>query len=152
MADNRGRIWFATFVLVVFCLGGLVGIRVGTHLLRSPRGGPAATDRPGPGPGMFGRGPGGGRPPLPPELINRLATELELDATQQNQLTKLLEDRRNRFEQVHREARERFEREQRELFAEIRAVLRPDQVDRFEKFLAERPGGGRGPRGRGPGR
>lgn len=165
MADNRQRIWFSTFVLVVFCLGGVIGFRVGSHFprglfgpddaLQSPgppegsgfgglrQGGPGPGPRRG-GPPPFGRGPGGG-PALPPDLFNRLSSDLELDSAQQDQVKKILDERRVRLEQVHRDARERFDTEQRELHAEIRAVLRADQQPRFDRFLERRPTG----RGRG---
>jgi len=39
---------------------------------------------------------------------------------------------------VHREARERFDREQRELHDAIRAVLRPDQQQKFDRFVDRR--------------
>jgi len=138
-------IWFASFVLVVFCLGGLLGWRLGTYL-----------PRPGPGmPGMFGGrgGPGGpgrggtpgfgrgldGPPPLPPDLVNRLTSELQLDAAQQDQVGRILADHRDRLDAVHRAARERFEKEQRDLRAAIRTVLTPEQQARFDKFLDRRP-------------
>ena len=160
MADNRQRIWFSTFVLVVFLLGGVIGFRLGSHFPRGAftteadvrpaggDGGPGGFRRGGPGPGRrggpppFGRGPG-----APPELLNRLSTELALDAAQQDRVKTILDDRRGRLEQVHREARERFDAEQRELHAEIRAVLRADQQPQFDRFLESRPTGGRG-RGR----
>ena len=143
MPDSR-PIWFSTFVLVVFCLGGLAGYRIAGHF------GPPRPDGPGffggrggpgrmGGPPPFGRGPGG-PPPLPPEVVNRLTSELELDAPQRDQIKKILDDRRDRLEAVHREARERFDKEQRELHAAIRAVLRPDQQVKFDKFLDRRPG------------
>lgn len=162
MTDSRQRIWFSTFVLVVFCLGGVIGFRVGSHFPRGPYtgtpemrqaggdpDGPGGFRRGGPGPGRrggpppFGRGPGG--PGLGPDLLNRLSSDLQLDPAQQDQVKKILEGRRARLEQVHREARERFDREQRELHAEIRAVLRADQQPQFDRFLEARPTG----RGRG---
>jgi Spy/CpxP family protein refolding chaperone len=76
---------------------------------------------------------------MPPEIAGRLADELQLDEAQRAQLRKIMEDRRSRFEQVHREARERFDAEQRELRAAIRALLRPDQVQRFDQFINRRP-------------
>ena len=148
MPDSR-PIWFSTFVLVVFCLGGLVGFRVGTHMapprpegpgMFGGRGGPPGR---GGGPPLFGRGPGPGGPPVPPmEIVNRLGSELELDATQRDQVRKILDDRRDRLEAVHREARERFDKEQRDLHAAIRLVLRPEQQVKFDKFLDRdrRPG------------
>lgn len=162
MSDSRQRVWFATFVLVVFCLGGVIGFRFGTHFPRGPFGDDAAFGQPGPGvegpggfrrggpgpgrrggPPPFGRGPGG--PALGPDLFNRLSSDLALDSAQQDQLRKILDARRGRLEQVHRDARDRFEAEQRELHAEIRAVLRADQQPQFDRFLETRPTG----RGRG---
>jgi hypothetical protein len=146
--DNRARIWFGLFVLAVFVLGGASGfvagrlfppIRVGRM---GPPEGPGGDGfrRGGPGPGrgpMFGRGPGA--PALPPQLLERLTREVQLDGTQREQIRKLLEERRDRFEDVHRDARERFDKEQRELRAAIRSILRPDQQQRFDDFLDRRP-------------
>lgn len=146
MPDSR-PIWFSSFVLVVFCLGGIAGWRLGTHMPPPRPDGPGAVGifggRGGPGrgggPPLFGRGPGG-PPPLPPDIVNRLSSELELDAPQRDQLKKILDDRRDRLEAVHREARERFDKEQRDLHAAIRLVLRPEQQVKFDKFLDRRPG------------
>lgn len=153
MSDSRARIWFALFVLAVFCFGGAGGFLLGRHVPPGPffaggpqppgpdplgLGGPGGPGRRGRGGPPFGRGPGG-PPPLPPEVMNRLASELELDAAQHEQVKKILDDRRERLDQVHREARERFDKEQRDLHAAIRAVLRPEQQARFDKFLDRRP-------------
>jgi hypothetical protein len=132
------------FVLAVFFLGGAMGFLVGRHA--PPPGGPGPgffggrgrAGGPGPGGPMFGRG-AGGPPGLPPELLNRLTREVQLDDAQREQVRKLLEERRDRFEQVHREARDRFEKEQRDLHAAIRAVLRADQQQKFDDFLDRRP-------------
>jgi hypothetical protein len=140
--DNRARIWFSLFVLAVFCLGGAGGFVVGRELpprVRGPFSAPGF-GRPGPMPGgrggpPFARGP---MAPLSPDLLNRLSSELQLDAAQQDQVKKILDDRRGRLEDVHREARERFEKEQRELHAAIRTVLRPDQQQQFDRFLDRR--------------
>ena len=152
MSDSRARMWFALFVLAVFVFGGAAGFVAGRLLpplrfaLSGPPGppdGPGADGfrrggpGPGPGPGRFGRGPGG--PALPPQLLERLTREVQLDAAQRDQVRKLLEERRDRFEQVHREARDRFDKEQRDLLAAIRAVLRPDQQQQFDDFLDRRP-------------
>jgi hypothetical protein len=148
MTDNR-PLWFASFVLLVFCLGGLLGFRLGMH---------AAPDRPFGGGGLPGGRFGGGRPgpygradgpppALPPDLIVQLTREVQLDAPQQEQVKKILEDRRDRFEQVHRDARERFDKETEDLHAAIRAVLRQDQQQSFDDFLDRRAPRGRGGRG-----
>ena len=149
MHDSRTRIWFALFVLAVFCLGGAGGFVLGRHAPPFP-GWPGPPDdprgldsrgfargRPGdPPPPRFGRigGPAG----LPPEVAARLAGELNLDEAQRAQLRTVLEDHRRTFEQVHRDARDRFEGEQRELQAAIRAILHPDQVQRFDQFIRGR--------------
>ena len=149
MSDNRARMWFGLFVLVVFLFGGATGFVAGRLIpsisgarLGPPdgpggdgfrRGGPGG---PGRGP-LFGRGPGA--PALPPQLLDRLTRDVQLDATQREQIRTLLEERRDRFEDVHREARERFDKEQRELHTAIRAVLRPDQQQKFDDFLDRRP-------------
>jgi hypothetical protein len=75
---------------------------------------------------------------MPPEAANRLATEVGLDDAQRVQLRTVVEEHRRKFEQVHRDARDRFDAEQRELHAAIRAILRPDQVQRFEQFISGR--------------
>jgi hypothetical protein len=143
--DSRARIWFSLFVLAVFCLGGAGGFVLGRHMPATPAagefdansrgfgrsGGPARGGPP------FGRGPGG-PPALRPELVNRLTSELQLDASQQAQVKKILDERRDRFEQVHREARDRFDKEQRDLHEAIRAVLHPDQQQKFDSFLDRR--------------
>jgi hypothetical protein len=150
MADNR-PIWFSMFVLVVLCLGFIAGYRVATHMQPPPPDGPGFFGRGGPGrggpgrggpPPLFGRGPGGpggpGGPP-PAEIVNRLTSDLELDAAQQGEVTKILTDRRDRLDAIHRDARERFEKEQRDIQAAIRLVLKPEQQVKFDKFLDRRP-------------
>ena len=101
---------------------------------RGGPGGPGAFGRGAPPP--FGRGRGG---PLPPRVFEELTTELQRDAAQQDQVKQILDDRRDRLEAVHRDARERFEKEQSDLRAAIRAVLKPGQQTRFDKFLDRRP-------------
>jgi len=153
MPDKR-PIWFASFVLIVFCLGGVLGYRLGAHRAFRDDGdrpggfgrmGPDGARRGGPGPG---RGRGGPPPALPPDMLNQLTRELNLDAPQQEQMKKVLEERRASLERVHQEARERFDAEQRDLFAAIRQVLRSDQQQAFDQFLERRPQRGR--RGGGP--
>lgn len=145
MPDSPSRIWFALFVLAVFCLGGAGGFILGRHTppFPGPRGAFAELRGPG-GPGFGRGGPGrrggppfaaGGPAGLPPEVAGRLADELQLDDAQRTQFRKVLEDHRAKFEQVHREARERFDSEQGELRAAIRALLRADQVQRFDQFM-----------------
>jgi hypothetical protein len=152
MSDNRARIWFSLFVLAVFCVGGAAGFVIGRHAplfgpdwgaafdappaVRPPRA-PFGQGRRGGPPGMFGRGPGG-PPPLPPDLINRLTTELQLDAGQQDAVKKILDEHRAHLDEIHREARGRFDKEQEELQNAVRGVLHPDQQEKFQQFLERR--------------
>lgn len=143
MSDSRAKIWFALFVLAVFCVGAATGVVIGRRLgppLRPERGffGFGRAMR-GPGPAVFPAPEGRGGGPLPQDLVNRLTRDLQLDATQQVELRKILDDRRSRLEQVHREAREKFGQEQRELHQAIRAILRPDQQQAFDHFTERRP-------------
>jgi uncharacterized membrane protein len=128
MPASRSRIWFALFVLAVFGLGGAGGFILGTRdVARGRLGGPPPFAR------GFGPGPG-----LPPPAAARLAGELNLDEAQRAQFRRILEDHRAKFERVHRDARDRFDGEQRELFTAIRAILRPEQSQRFDQFISGR--------------
>ena len=146
MSDSRAKMWFALFVLAVFCLGAASGIVIGRRM------GPPLR----PGRGFFGvgrgllHGPASGSPaafappegrgaPLPPDLVDRLTRDLQLDGSQQAALEKILDERRGRLEEVHREAREKFEQEQHELHQAIRAILRPEQQQAFDRFAERRP-------------
>ena len=127
MSDNRARIWFSLFVLAVFCLGGAVGMLLDRHMMPGP-GGMSA---------IHGMGPTG--PPVlpPPEVIRGIEDQLQLDATQRAQVQRIFDEHRARLEQVHRDAQQRFAEEAHGLHVEIRALLRPDQQERFDRFLQQ---------------
>lgn len=137
MPDSRIRVWFAVFVLVVFCTGLAGGIVIGRRM-----GPPGA--RVGP---PFGRIFGGdGEPQRQQRLIDRLSQELQLSSEQQTKVDAILSERRARLEQINRDVIARAEGERRDMQAEIRKVLTPEQQQRFDRWLAENP---RGPFGRG---
>ena len=143
MSDNRVRLWFALFVLVVFGVGLAGGVVLNRSFVRR-----ASFDRlsdrwRGPidvGPG--GQGPGGGprrgAGPPPGVLVDRLARELDLTADQRTKIEEVLAARRTRLETVQREVRERFDAEQRGLRDEIRKVLTPEQQEKFDKNEQQR--------------
>jgi hypothetical protein len=143
MPDSRARIWFALFVLVVFCAGLAGGIFVGRRMGPTGPGGAFGMMR-GRGPGpfgpapAFGRGGRGGPPGIPPDLVDRLSADLGLDAAQRAQVTRILDERRDRLEQIHREARDKFEKESTDLHAALRAVMRPDQQQKFDEWVRRR--------------
>lgn len=142
MADNRMRVWFALFVLAVFCLGGAAGIFVGARMERPARAWRGGVEGRGPDIGSRGGAPAG---PPPGVMLERLTRQLDLDQVQREQVRAVLESSRERLEGLQREARERFGNEQRTLREEIRKVLTPEQRERFERSL-ERRQRGRGAR------
>ena len=130
MPDSRVRVWFSIFVLVVFCTGLAAGIVIGRRM--GPAGG-----RSGP---PFGRTFGeDGRPQRQERLIDRLAQELELSNEQRTKVDAILSERRSRLQQLNRDVIARAEGERRDMQAEIRKVLTPEQQERFDRWLAENP-------------
>ncbi len=138
MSDNRVRLWFSVFVLVVFCVGLAGGIVIGRRMGPPPR---------APGPpfaGMFGGR--GGRPEPSSRLIDRLTDELQLSGEQRVKVEAILSARRQKLEQLNQDVISRAETERQAMQSEIRAVLTPEQQKRFDEWLARAP---RGPFGRG---
>ena len=74
----------------------------------------------------------------PRMLVERLAGELSLTSEQRTKVEEILTARRARLETVQREVRERFDTEQQGLRDEIRAVLTPDQQQKFDANERER--------------
>lgn len=137
MSDSRTRIWFSVFVVAIFVAGLASGVLLGRRMGPPLRAG-------GPGSGMIG---GGGRSGPPPgRLVERLNRDLQLTPEQRDRVEAIFEARRPRLEAVQREVMMRAADEQRELRAEIRSVLTPEQQVRFDRWLGDAP------RGRGRGR
>jgi Spy/CpxP family protein refolding chaperone len=144
MSDNRTRIWFSLFVLAIFGLGLATGLFMGRRMAppaRMVEGGPMM------------RGPMGGvsMPAQPPGmLLERLDRALRLSAEQRGQLEQIFKSRGDRLAEVQREVVARADEERREMQAEIRTILTPEQQERFDRWLEQPPRGpGRGGRGRG---
>ena len=81
MSTNGTRIWFAIFVLVIFCTGAGIGV-LADKFLSGPPGPPPP---PGEGPGRVGGPRGGARGPAPlgpKEAVDRLVDELRLSPEQ----------------------------------------------------------------------
>jgi Spy/CpxP family protein refolding chaperone len=139
MSDSRLRLWFALFVLVVFCVGLAGGVLIGRTVMRravvergfdrdrGPRDG---------GPGLGGPRRGGGPPPR--ALAERLAKDLGLTAEQQTKVEAVLTASREQVERLQRDVRERLDAEQRGLRDEIRKILTPEQQQKFDQSQRER--------------
>src|SRR5687767_15892983 len=111
MSDNRTRIWFALFVLGVFCVGLASGAMIGRRLAPQPEwDGPPLS---GPGGRRGGPGPGGpGGSPPSGRLIDRLDRELQLTDEQKTDIEQIFEARREPLERTQQEMRERMDKEQ----------------------------------------
>jgi Spy/CpxP family protein refolding chaperone len=139
MSDSRLRLWFALFVLVVFCVGLAGGVLIGRTVMRRAvveRG--VDRDR---GPRDGGPGPGGprrGGGPPPRALAERLAKDLGLTAEQQTKVEAVLTASREQVERLQRDVRERLDAEQRGLRDEIRKILTPEQQQKFDQSQRER--------------
>jgi Spy/CpxP family protein refolding chaperone len=141
MADSKVRIWFALFVLVVFCVGLTGGVLIGRRLPLRP------VDRAPFGPRESGTPDGRRGGPLRGMLVERLARDLDLTPEQRAKIDAILADRRARLDALQRDARQRFEEEGRGVREQIRGVLTPEQQRKFDEHdaLGRGPFGRRGP-------
>lgn len=67
-------------------------------------------------------------------IVRRLSIELRLDAAQRGQLRTIVHD----GQQEAREARRQIEEVVAESEVKVRAILRPDQLERFDRLVAKR--------------
>jgi hypothetical protein len=125
MPESKLRLWFALFVLVVFCLGLAGGILIGRRL-------PLAEE-----------GRRGGAP-LRGLLIDRLSRDLDLTADQRATIDRALASSRIRLDALQKDVRKRFDAERRAVREAIRGVLTPEQQQKFDRI--EREGRSRGGR------
>ena len=96
------------------------------------------------------------RPPPPPIItkgfVDRMQSELSLTTDQRDRIDKIVKECQERIDILWKLVRPEMDEEKRNVIEEIRAQLRPDQIERFEQLMKERPrrgfGDGRG-RGRG---
>lgn len=109
------------WVLGVFVLGMLCG-GLAIHLVE---------DR------AFGLSPRSGPRGGPGEVVKQLTTELSLDTAQQEQLTTILEETRTRYVKLYEPIRPEHERIRQEGRDRIRAILKPEQVDKYNEFLRQ---------------
>jgi Spy/CpxP family protein refolding chaperone len=83
----------------------------------------------------------------PPDRVSRwLDRRLDLDDAQRAALREVLDRRRDRFQEIAMRHRPEVEALRDSTTAEIRALLRPDQREKYDRMLARRERG-RGRRG-----
>jgi len=80
------------------------------------------------------------------EFVQDLKRELKLDDQQVTQLTQIMSESRKNYDQLHSQIRPQFDALRDETDNQIRQVLRPDQVSRFNELVREWRARGRPPR------
>jgi len=109
-------------VIMVFLLGGLAGALV-THGIYH-----AKIEK-------VMRGEGGMTREY---IVNRLNRELNLDKTQLDQVRTIVQDTHAQMRTVRSQYRPQMEEILKRSQDRVRTVLRPDQVEKFDKIIAER--------------
>jgi len=120
---NEMKKWKAIIsVILIFLLGSLAGALV-THKIYQHRVGSILK---------------GEARPMREMIVRRLDHELHLDPTQQEQLRAIVKETHEEMKNIRRQFRPQTE----QIFARsqdrIRAILRPDQLEKYEKIIAER--------------
>jgi Spy/CpxP family protein refolding chaperone len=77
------------------------------------------------------------RPTNRGQFVQDLTRQLKLTDRQASQLTEIMNDSRKKYDQLHNQVRPQFEALRDETDAEIRQILTPDQVSRFNELVRE---------------
>jgi hypothetical protein len=118
---NEMKKWKAIIsIIVVFLLGSLAGALV-THEIYQHR-----MER-------FFRGE-----PKRELIVRRLGHELDLDTAQSVQLRVIVNETDAEIKNVRKQIRPQIEEILERSQNRVRAILRPDQLDKYEKIIAER--------------
>ncbi len=78
-----------------------------------------------------------GRPPSREEVVRKLSRKLDLDAGQRAQVEVIVNDAHNQMREMRREDQPKIESILTGAQAKIRAVLRPDQEQKFYRLVAK---------------
>jgi Spy/CpxP family protein refolding chaperone len=111
------KIWLV--LLVVFVLGSVTGAALTGLLYRSRAGGAEARER-----AMH-------------ERFEKMRTELSLTDQQTAAVRTILDETRNEYRAVRKELRPRFEEPRLKARARIRALLTPEQQQKFDAMVAQ---------------
>lgn len=76
--------------------------------------------------------------PSPERGMNYLSDTLNLSPSQRTKLRRILEESRQQLGEINRESNRQHRAVRRETLEQIRTILKPDQMERFEEFLARR--------------
>lgn len=120
-------------LLAIFASGALSGV-FGYRLYETSF---ASQHNPPPGP----EGSRKARAPDPEEIKKRIIAEMrqriKLDDAQVAKLNRIFDDTRARFDQIHQEMNDRGHAVWDHQVAEVKAILRPDQVPLYDQLRAE---------------
>jgi Spy/CpxP family protein refolding chaperone len=118
MGRTTLKIWLV--LLVVFLLGSVTGAALtGLYRSRAGGGGPDARER-----AMH-------------ERFEKMRTELSLTDQQTTSIRSILDETRNEYRAVRTELRPRFEEPRMKARAKIRALLTPEQQQKFDTLVAQ---------------
>jgi hypothetical protein len=119
--NGASRIWLPAFIIVVFASGIVTGLLFSEYLQLGSVAREGASRR---------------RLPLPIQLTEMLADELQMTREQRLRLDAIVNVRRRNFESVREEMRKRVESDASSLTTEIREILMPEQLEKFEDVVA----------------
>jgi hypothetical protein len=90
-------------------------------------------------PGMAGshKGPGMDPEEVRKRLVEEMRQRVKLDDAQLAKLTRIFDDTRVQFDQIHKEMNDRGHAVWDKQVAEVRAILRPDQQPLYDQLRAE---------------
>ena len=118
---TRLKLWLA--IAAIFALGCATGVFL-DRAYRLRTGAARAESR-------------GGRH-TPEHMFEKMRRELELDERQSAEVRKILDETRNEYRALRSEARPRFDAIRQSARTRIRALLTPEQQQRFDARVAER--------------
>jgi hypothetical protein len=120
---TRLKLWLA--VAAVFALGGATGALLDSaYRLRVDA--------------AHGGARGGGGRRDPEQVFEKMRRDLGLDERQAAEARRILEETRNEYKALRSEARPRFDAIRQSARARIRALLTPEQQQRFDARVAEK--------------
>src|SRR4051794_32658834 len=119
-AKTRLKIWLV--VLGIFILGGVTGAALDSVYRLKASG---------------GRGGGEMRAPRDKEKFEKMKSDLNLSDQQAEQIRSILDQTRNDYRTLRNEVRPRYDALRQQARTKIRALLNPDQQQKFDAKVAE---------------
>jgi endonuclease YncB( thermonuclease family) len=128
----KSRFLYFLCLLVIFLSGALCGV-FGYRLYNTS----AAGHNPQPGPTSNRKAAQPDTEEIRKRIVEEMRQRVKLDDAQVAKLNRIFDDTRARFDQIHREMNERGHAAWDHQVAEVKAILRPDQVPLYDQLRAE---------------